>query len=255
MVRRSLWLLSGILGLRTIGAVCLVSALLVPTAAPLAQAAEAAVRILTVKDGDSWYSIRDTLYPIETLKQSNPKVAAKVLVPGDQIRSAFVPISQLDALRALQADSRKELAEAVATVERQRVQALLDQDQLKKRSAELALGELELAGLRSAAGSQESIVSAVKGAAILLSLLLAVALQWSFSNRRTTAGYKERLEAEKGRYADLRGSLDDIERDLQRRLLRLLTAHHVRVVSSQELTEVSQPTLRLARVLKHRYAG
>ncbi len=253
MVRRSLWLLSGILGLRTIGAVCLVSALLVPTAAPLAQAAEGAVRILTVKEGDSWYSIRDTLYPIETLKQSNPKVAAKVLVPGDKIRSAFVPISQLDALRALQADSRKELAEAVATVERQRVQALLDQDQLKKRSAELALGELELAGLRSAAGSQESIVSAVKGAAILLSLLLAVALQWSFSNRRTAAGYKERFEAEEGRYADLRGSLDDIERDLQRRLIRLLTAHHVRIVSSKELTETSQPTFRLARDLKHRH--
>ncbi len=234
-MRRSLWLLSGILRRRAILAICLVLALLVPTAAPAAQAAEGAARILTVKEGDSWYSIRGTLYPIETLKQFNPKVAAKGLVPGDQIRSGFVPIRQLDALRALHADSRKEFAEAVATVERQR--------------------EREIAGLRSAAVSQESIVTALVGATILLSLLLAVALRWSFSNRRTAAGYKERLGAEEGRYAGLRGSLNDIDLDLQRRFIRLLAAADVRVVSPDESTETLQPTLRLAQDLKHRYAG
>jgi hypothetical protein len=254
-MRRSLWLLSGILGRRAILAICPVLALLVPAAAPAAQAAEGAARILTVKEGDSWYSIRGTLYPIETLKQFNPKVAAKGLVPGDQIRSAFVPIRQLDALRALHADSRKEFAEAVATVERLREQALLDQAQLEKRSAELALREREIAGLRSAAVSQKSIVTALVGVAILLSLLLAVALLWSFSNRRTAAGYKERLGAEEGRYAGLRGSLNDIDLDLQRRFIRLLAASDVRVVSPDESTEMLQPTLRLAQDLKHRHVG
>ncbi len=213
-------------------------------AAPAASAQGAGADTLTVRQGDSWGTIRARLYPLEALRAANPEIARRGLQPGDIVRPPFVPSSALE-----NAEKGRRSAE------RFREQSDARLKELETRIAAVDSLQRELSEARSARASLRIATFALLLLTLALAVGIGLALQMIRSARRESRLAEKRLEDVNSSYEHLRDSLRGIEIDLQRRMVNLLHLHGVRVITDKEAKAAVRPVIELATELKKKHAG
>ena len=198
----------------------------------------------TVKRGDTWLAIRSRLYPLEALMKANPTLAERELQPGDVIRSPLVSVAEVDTAKARQVALERELAEARAKgVE-------LQERIVGVETLQTNLGE-----------AQERVTSLERRSLVLLCTVIVLgagllgAVGFGLVTYRDGQLREEQRDEAEARYTELRGSLADLERTLQRRMVKLLGAHDVRVISVRDVERETEPVVEMARELKQRHAS
>jgi hypothetical protein len=212
----------------------------------LAQSDEsgAPVSTWTVERGDTWLAIRNRMYPLEALMKANPTLEGRELMPGDVVRSPLVSVGEVDAAKARAAAFERELAEARAKgVE------------LQERIVGVEALQANLTETTTRAASAENRMLVLVGTAIVLGIGLLGALAFALVTYRDARTREEQRDEAEARYGELRGALADLERTLQRRMVKLLSAHDVRVISVRDVERETEPVVEMARELKQRHAS
>jgi len=208
----------------------------VETGAPLSE--------WTVKRGDTWLAIRSRLYPLEALMKANPSLADRELRPGDVIRSPRVSASEVETAKTRVTSLEAQLAaEQAKTVELQERLVGLDALQASLDETQARTATLERRGMLLI------VIAVVLGVAVLGALAFGL---MTFRDVQLREELRDDAEA---RYTDLSGSLTDLERSLQRRMVKLLSAHDVRVISVRDVERETEPVVEMARELKQRHAS
>jgi hypothetical protein len=214
------------------------------SAVPADPARAAGGDTLTVRQGDSWGTIRARLYPLEALRAANPEITRRGLQPGDIVRAPFVPSSALE-----NAERGRRSAEQL------REQSEARRKELETRMAAVDSLQRELNEARGARTSLRIATFVL----LLLTLALAVgtglALRMIRSARRESRLAGKRLGDVKSSYERLRSSLRGIEIELQRRMVNLLHLHGARVITDKEAKAATRPVIELATELKKKHAS
>jgi hypothetical protein len=198
----------------------------------------------TVRSGDSWSVLRGRMFTTEALKRANPGIARQGLQPGDVVRAPYIPVSRLD-------DANKRIAET----ERKLGEARASQAEMKERVAALESIERRLAEAERARAAVQSMSFALTTAVIVLSAALLAALYFMVAARRGARLATRDLTRAERRYAKLHRSLQDLDVDLQRRIMRLISLQGVRVVSQAEVDASMSPLLDISAELKKKQAS
>jgi hypothetical protein len=199
---------------------------------------------LTVRQGDSWGTIRARLYPLEALRAANPEIARRGLQPGDVVRAPFVPSSALE-----NAERGRRSAEQL------REQSDARQKELETRIAAVDSLQRELDEARGARTSLRIATFVLLLLTLALAVGMGLVLRVSQSVRRESRIARKRLEEVNSSYERLRDSLRGIEIDLQRRMVNLLRLHGVRVITDKEAKAAARPVIELAAELKKKHAS
>ncbi len=239
---------------------CLTLLLALPFSATRAQEAADArpipgTREWVVGAGDSWFSMRSRICPVESLKRANPSLAERSLREGERIEAPFVPAAQFDEQQQLLDEARKraEAAEVVAEQEKRRSAGMVAREEAQQ--AELAEVQAALDAALSSDRNAIAIQLALGLVALLLAVGLAAAVTAVYSGQRARTLLERRIKQVEGQYTDLRRSISDLDVQLQRRMLKLLSWHESRVLTEAEVEEATAPVLELARRVKERHAG
>jgi hypothetical protein len=206
------------------------------SAVPADPARAAGGDTLTVRQGDSWGTIRARLYPLEALRAANPEITRRGLQPGDIVRAPFVPSSALEN----------------AERGRRSAEQLREQSEARRKELETRMAAVDSRGARTSLRIATFVL-------LLLTLALAVgtglALRMIRSARRESRLAGKRLGDVKSSYERLRSSLRGIEIELQRRMVNLLHLHGARVITDKEAKAATRPVIELATELKKKHAS
>jgi len=211
--------------------------------------------VWTVSEGDSWFSMRSRMCPVADLQEANPALAQRSLQIGDKVRAPFVSVALLERVEARMLEAEKRAAAARAEADQRIAQANGRVAEVSDRLAALEGVDARLQALR-ASSSRAQLVQLGLGLAVV-ALLLGVAAVGSVlvASRRSATLRERRMADLESQYTELRRGLSDLEVQLQRRMLKLLSWHETRVLTEREVEEATAPVLEMARKLKTRHAS
>ena len=208
-----------------------------------------------VGNGDSWFSMRSRICPVEDLQQANPALAQRSLRAGDEIRAPFVPVSVLEKAERARLEAEQQSAAARAEADERAALAQQRAVDLEARTNELAIARAELrATLDGQLNARRLEAALAAGFFALLACLLFVASSL-YAARRSGQLREEKLKQLESEYTHLRRSITDLDVQLQRRMLKLLSWHETRVLTEREVEEATAPVVEMARKLKERHAS
>ena len=126
---------------------------------------------------------------------------------------------------------------------------------VEERVAALITVEQRLADEKSSAAGMRTLTFALLGVAILLAAGLVAAIFYIQIARRGAQLAAAQLARADESYTELQSSLHTIEVDLQRRMVKLLNLHDVRIVSEEEVDRTLAPLLDISSELKKKHAS
>ncbi len=195
-----------------------------------------------VRPGESWEALRDRMFPLRALKQTNPGLDANLLHPGQIVQAPYVRASALALERTAREEAERGLAEARAHV--------------TDLEAERAGFEAQRDAFARAGDSMRALQNLVFGLiAFTVALLvgLGVALQVARAARGRAAEAESRRQDIEYRHASLRRSLAELETGLQRRMMGLLHLHGGKIITEKELDASVRPVIDLAGELRKKH--
>jgi len=208
-----------------------------------------------VGSGDSWFSMRSRICPVEELRAANPGIGERALQPGERILAPFVTAADFDRQKA-------KLDEALAATELAGSKATAELAKSAELAARVESLQAELSQVQEAldsASTAQSRVYAIRATLVILAIGLAAALIAAvvllISAQHTRGLLERRLKQSEGQYTDLRRSIADLDVQLQRRMLKLLSWHETRVLTERQVEEATAPVVEMAKRLKERHAG
>jgi len=209
----------------------------------------------SVGQGDSWFSMRSRICPVESLQDANPGLSGRALRAGDRIQAPFVAVVELEKLQAQLGKAEQQRDQAELRSRTSQTEAQDATARLQAQVAELDAARAERDSLLASRSNAYLLQLGLVAAIVALAAGLAAALSAVYASRRGGHLRDQRLKEIEAQYTDLRRSVMDLDVQLQRRMLKLLSWHDTRVITQREVEEASAPVLDMARKLKERHAG
>jgi hypothetical protein len=210
--------------------------------------------LFTVGPGDSWLSVRTRMCPVEEIQAANPALAARTLRQGDRIKAPFVPVSRLEHVTAQLREAEGRVVATRAAADARAAEADATIAALHTRLAELESIATERDAAVSQSTSAWALVVGVSVATAALAAALGVLGLRLLAVHRSGAARDERLRELDTQYTDLRRTLNDLDLQLQRRMLQLVSWHDSGGLTERQIADAAAPVLDLARRLKERHA-
>lgn len=198
---------------------------------------------VTVQPGESWASVRNRLFPVDAIRQANPRLDAEVLHPGDVVQAPYVHISEFSRERATRKAVEQQLAEAKGRLM-----------ELEKASASLEVRRRDVDRAERILASRRAIIIGLVLVVGVLFALLAFVVKALRAARRDAAEVASRDRALRSSYEELRRSLHDIDVKLQGRVVSLLRLHGGKIVTDAELTASLAPVVDFTEELRKKHA-
>ena len=179
---------------------------------------------LTVQPGESWSSIRNRMFPVDALRQANPKLDTETLHPGDVVQPPYVHGSVYARERVAREALDRQLTAAKGRVA-----------ELEKKSAALEARHREVEQAERNVYAWRAIMVVLVLVVIGLIVLVGVVGKASLAARRHASDVASRERTVRSRHDELRQSLHDIDVKLQARVVSLLRLHGGKIVTDAEL--------------------
>lgn len=214
----------------------------VESPAPVSAAQSSAMTSVKIGPGESWLSVRARLCPVETLLAANPTLAERTLQPGDTVNFPYVATSEVKRVEALRVDAERRVEESLIA-RRQAEARVVDYESVQTQRDEA----------QASVSTWKTTAFSFQGITVVLGLLLAAAVAFALARTRDASAARNKLGETERRYIELRGALQRVDTEMQRRALKLLAGHGARVVSEAELNEAMRPVNGMVDQLRQRH--